>query len=264
MKQALYTSNISLEIGHFSLNKISASIPEGKITGIVGPNGSGKSTLLRILSNLQKPDDGYIVIDEKSIKDYKGKELAQTLAMMPQAKSSLPNITVKELVQFGRSPYKGYFRSNSHQQDEQIVEWALRLTNTEHFANRMFHTLSGGEQQKVRIALALVQKAPILLLDEPTTFLDITHQIEVMELVETINREEKMTIVMVLHELQQAASYCDYLVVMKNGAIAQAGKPKELLTSSFLKDIYDIEAKVKYEEGYPLIIPIKGKQKVNI
>ncbi|KMK78169.1 ABC transporter ATP-binding protein [Alkalihalobacillus pseudalcaliphilus] len=259
MTVEIATKNLNVQLGTFHLNDATIDIPKGKMTAIIGPNGSGKSTLLKALTQLVGTNTGSISIKEKDIHDYKRKEFARTVAMLPQSKQSFPNLTVQELIAYGRSPYKRFFEKTSLGHDQEIIQWAMEITNTQKHADRLFHTLSGGEQQKVRIALALAQKTDILLLDEPTTFLDVTHQIELMELLEQIQRKFSMTIVMVLHELQQAATYCDYVITVKNGSIRAAGNPVDLLTSAFIKDIYNIDVKILFDDGLPLIIPVKGQ-----
>ncbi|MFD0677655.1 MULTISPECIES: ABC transporter ATP-binding protein [unclassified Paenibacillus] len=253
---SIQTEHIELHVGSFQLHDISVSIPAGKVTAIVGPNGSGKSTLLKIITQLLQADKGNVLINSKPVKEYKTLELAQTLAMLTQSKHSLPDLTVRELITYGRSPYKRLF-DRITSDDTNIIDWAMEVTSTKKHENRMFHTLSGGEQQKARIAMALAQQTTIILLDEPTTFLDIAHQLDVMEMLQKINQEFKITIVMVLHDLQQAASYCDYLIAMKNGKIKVTGKPGEIISSHFLEDVYNIEAKVTFVDTYPIIIPIK-------
>ncbi|MED4162854.1 ABC transporter ATP-binding protein [Halalkalibacterium halodurans] len=257
MKYAIITEQLGLQVDSFQLDHLEIAIPKGKITAIVGPNGSGKSTLLKIISRLLKQDVGDVRIEAMSTANMQPKDFAQKLAMMPQSKQALPNLTVEELIAYGRSPYQKWFQAKKSEEDQSIIEWAMTVTGTKKHANRMFHTLSGGEQQKVRIALALAQKTDILLLDEPTTYLDIAHQLDVMEMLEEINEKYSITVVMVLHELQQAAAYCDHLIAMKKGAVVAEGEPKQLLTSSFLKDVYQIEAKVIFEDHYPLIVPTK-------
>ncbi len=230
---AIQTEQLELEMGHFRLDNISASIPKGKITGIVGPNGSGKSTLLKVMTRLLDADKGEVQIEQRPLKDYSTKELARSVSMLPQSKSGLPELTVRELVAYGRSPHKRLFESRMKQEDEAIIDWALEITGTKRHENRMFHTLSGGEQQKARIAMALAQKTDILLLDEPTTYLDIAHQLDVMEMLQKINQEYNLTILMVLHDLQQAAHYCDYLIAMKRGKIVTTGTPEDILSREF-------------------------------
>lgn len=261
---AIETNEISLQRHEFQLSDISISIPKHKITTIVGPNGSGKSTFLKIVSRLIKANNGIITVNGKNIHRYKSKEFAKELAMLPQSKEHLPNMTVRELISFGRSPYKSMFKHRLNKEDEEIIAKAMRVTDTTKYKDRLFYSLSGGEQQRVRIAMALAQNTDILLLDEPTTYLDMAHQFEVMELLQTINEEYRSTIVMVLHDLQQAAMYSHFMVAMKKGKVVAEGKPHELLTSEFLRNVYEIDAKIAFKDGYPFIIPNLRGNKVCI
>lgn len=252
---AIQTEYLSLKVDTFFLDHISLKIPSQKITSIVGPNGSGKSTLLKLISLLTLADSGKVYIQNKESKKYKAKEFAQTIAMLPQSKGVLPNITVRDLIAYGREPYKHFFSNRLNREDQTIIQEAMEMTNTMKHKERLFYSLSGGEQQRVRIAMALAQKTSIVLLDEPTTFLDIAHQYELMELLQQINKQYNKTIIMVLHDLQQAASYSDYMIAMKNGQVVDVGEPKQLLTQQFLRTVYDIHAKVFFQDGFPLIIP---------
>lgn len=253
---AIQTEDINVNLGMFQLKDVSLTIPKGKMTAIIGPNGSGKSTLLKIVTQLLQKDEGAISVLDKELKEYKRKEFAHVLTMMPQSKETMPDLTVREIVSFGRSPYQGVFSKHNKRADEEAIEWALSLTGTKKHEDRMFHTMSGGEQQKVRIAMALAQKTDILLLDEPTTYLDIAHQLALMELLQKINNIYGITVVMVLHELQQAAKYCHQLIAMKKGRVITTGSPNEMFTPSFFKEVYEIDAKIIFDEGYPLIIPM--------
>lgn len=253
---AIQTEDINVNLGMFQLQDVSLAIPKGKMTAIIGPNGSGKSTFLKTVTQLLRKETGEIQVLNKDLKTYKRKEFAHVLTMMPQSKDTLPDLTVREIVAFGRSPYQGFFNQHEKKSDEEAIEWALTITGTKKHQDRMFHTMSGGEQQKVRIAMALAQKTDILLLDEPTTFLDIAHQLDLMELLETINGLYGITVVMVLHELQQAAKYCQHLIAMKKGKVAATGSPRDILTSDFFKEVYEINAKVIFDEEYPIIIPL--------
>lgn len=255
---AINARNISHHVDGFSLKDINLSIPKGKISSIVGPNGSGKSTFLKLISQLLPCSCGEICVYGKPVDCYKKKEFARTVSMLPQSKQSLPNVTVKELISYGRSPYKSMFQQRPSAEDDATVTWAMEISGTAKHQDRLFHALSGGEQQKVRLAMALAQKTDILLLDEPTTYLDIAHQIDLMELVQKINQEQGITIVMVLHDLQQAAAYSDYIIALKEGCVTETGAPKEVLTSGFLKKVYNIRASIRFEEDYPIIIPIRN------
>jgi len=254
---AIQTEHLQLDLGHFQLDGVTVSIPEGKMTAIVGPNGSGKSTLLKIVSRLAAADGGEIRVGDRLVQTFKPAEFARTLTMLPQSKEMFPDLTVQEIVAYGRSPHKRFWENRMSAEDREAIEWAMEATGTEKHRDRLFHTLSGGEQQKVRIAMALAQKTGILLLDEPTTFLDLSHQLDVMEMLQRLNREWGLTIVMVLHDLQQAAAYCHYLIAMKHGLVVAEGEPRAVITPRFLRYVYDIDAKVRFEEDYPIIIPVQ-------
>ncbi|WP_340084727.1 ABC transporter ATP-binding protein [Siminovitchia sp. FSL H7-0308] len=260
---AIQTKDITLDIGHFHLKDISCSIPAGKITAIVGPNGSGKSTILKLITQLTKQTSGQVYIHNKQANQYSLKKLSQTISMLPQSKEGLPDLTVKELVAYGRSPYKKLFEHRLTKEDEKIIDWALNLTDTKKYEHRLLHTLSGGERQRARIAMALAQSTDILILDEPTTFLDIAHQLDLMEMLQHINEHYRMTIIMVLHDLQQAAAYSHHLIAVKNGLIQAMGSPAAILNSQFLQDIYDIDAKVQFDGEFPIIIPNTKKLRRN-
>ncbi|GGF88541.1 ferric citrate ABC transporter ATP-binding protein FecE [Paenibacillus albidus] len=246
-----------LHFGHngFRLKDILLSVPLGKITTIVGPNGSGKSTLLRVLSGLASPYSGEVLVHGEDLRRFPRRKLARTLSMLPQSKLVPDNLTVRELVAYGRSPYQSPWSYRPYTADIDHINRALQLTGTTAHADRMFHTLSGGEQQKARIAMTLAQNTDILLLDEPTTFLDIAHQFEVMSMLKAINHETGITIVMVLHDLPQAVAFCDHMIALKRGAVVAAGPPRALLDTEFLHQVYDLNASVTYVENYPVIIP---------
>lgn len=253
---ALETHGISARLGMFALHDVSVLLPKGKITAIVGPNGSGKSTLLKALSRLLAISGGDIRMDDRPIRQYGAAEFAQKLTMLPQSGGLLPNLTVRELVTYGRYPYKRLFRQRMNEDDRRMIDWAMTVTGTKAHADRLFYTLSGGEQQKARIAMALAQQTDILLLDEPTTYLDIARQLEILENLKQINRTIGVTMVMVLHDLQQAARYCDHLIAMKRGTVVAEGSPQEILTAAFFQSVYEIEAKVKFEDNELIVIPL--------
>ncbi|MED4036857.1 ABC transporter ATP-binding protein [Niallia taxi] len=250
----LKSEELQFRQGKFQLHDINIEFPEGKMTAIVGPNGSGKSTLLKLFARLLKADNGLVTLDNQPIHKYKRKEYSQKIAMLPQAKEVLPSITVKELVGYGRVPFQRLTGPVS-EEDKEIIAWAIRETGLENMADRMVGHLSGGELQRARIAMALAQKTSVLLLDEPTTFLDITHQLELMKILSRINKTYQITVIMVLHELQYAGAYSDNLIVMKRGEIFQTGKPQAILTAQLLKEVYEIDASIKFENNYPVIIP---------
>ncbi|MBF2628786.1 ABC transporter ATP-binding protein [Listeria marthii] len=225
------------------LKNVSFTIQKNKINTIVGPNGSGKSTLLEILARLLSPSSGDILLEGKSIFEWKAKEFAQNVAIVHQNNMLPSELTVKELLCFGRLPYKNW-RMTRTKADDFAVEWALEQTELTEKAEQFVDSLSGGERQRVFIATALVQDTPILLLDEPTTFLDMYFQLEILELVKRLNQEENLTIVMILHDLNQALAYSDQLIVMKNGEVVAKGEPGKLLTTELIAETYGVVAEV--------------------
>ncbi|WP_019908583.1 heme oxygenase [Paenibacillus sp. HW567] len=252
---AIECRHIGYSRGNFRLESIGLSIPQGQLTTIVGPNGSGKSTLLRLLSGLAAPGSGEVLLLGKPLQAYARRDLARTLSMLPQSRQVPENLTVRELAAYGRAPYRSPWSYRPSTEDNALIDRALQLTGTAIFSDRMFHTLSGGEQQKARIAMTLAQNTEIVLLDEPTTFLDLAHQLDVMNTLREINRETGITIVMVLHDLPQAAAYSHYMIALKRGTVAAAGNPRELLNTLFLHKVYELDATVHYVDDYPVIIP---------
>ncbi|NOK63897.1 MAG: ABC transporter ATP-binding protein [Chloroflexi bacterium AL-W] len=249
----------SLRIGYLEqvvIQNLGVTIQEGQITALVGPNGSGKSTLLKTLARLIKPMNGAVYLDGRAISQLPTAEVARRLAILPQGPSAPPTLTVSELVEQGRFPHAGPLRM-LRRQDHQAIDAALQLTGMTNFAQRRLDNLSGGERQRAWIALALAQATPILLLDEPTTFLDIGHQLEVLALVQSLNRERNMTIVLVLHDLNQAAQYAHRMIVMQRGAIVADGEPAATLTQTLLADVFRVRAHIVAdpESGAPVCLP---------
>ena len=232
-------------------------LPEGRVTMIVGANACGKSTLLRGLSRLLKPAAGVVALDGKDIHTCPARELARTLGLLPQHPTAPDGITVRDLVGRGRYPHQGFFRSWSAK-DDAAVQRALEATGTLELAGRDVDELSGGQRQRVWIAMALAQETDVLLLDEPTTFLDLAHQVEVLDLVTDLNRARGTTVAIVLHDLNLAARYADHIIAMKDGAVAAMGSPAEVVTEDLVRDVFRLESRVVPDpvSGTPLIIPI--------
>ncbi|MBC1379520.1 ABC transporter ATP-binding protein [Listeria innocua] len=242
------------------LKNVSFTIQKNKINTIVGPNGSGKSTLLEILARLLSPKSGEVLLEGKSIFEWKAKEFAQNVAIVHQNNILPSELTVKELLYFGRLPYKNW-RMTRTKADDLAVEKALKQTELSEKAEKFVDSLSGGERQRVFIATALAQDTPILLLDEPTTFLDMYFQLEILELVKRLNQEENLTIVMILHDLNQALTYSDQLVVMKNGEVVAKGNPETLLTTELIAETYGVVAEVLCDaKTGKYIVPQKRKE----
>jgi len=232
-------------------------VPPGRITAIVGPNACGKSTLLRSMSRLLAPRDGQVLLDGKSVHRMPAKELARTLGLLPQSPIAPEGITVTDLVGRGRQPHQGIFTRWSHSDDQAVAD-ALDATQTASLADRSVDELSGGQRQRVWIAMALAQQTDLLLLDEPTTFLDVSHQIEVLDLLTDLNRSRGTTIVMVLHDLNLAARYADHLIALADGTVHAAGRPAEVLTEDCVRSVFGIESRVITDpvSNTPLMLPI--------
>jgi iron complex transport system ATP-binding protein len=231
-------------------------VPAGRITAIVGANGCGKSTLLRALARLIAPRSGQVVLDGMALHTRPTKEVARTLGLLPQAPVAPEGIVVADLVGRGRHPHqKMLARFTAH--DYEVVAQSLAATGISEFADRPVDELSGGQRQRVWIAMALAQQTDILLLDEPTTFLDLAHQVEVLDLLTDLNRDRGTTIVMVLHDLNLAARYADHLFAMCGGAIVASGEPSSVVTSDLIREVFDMDALVVPDpvSGTPIVIP---------
>ena len=239
------------------LNELDLVVPPGRITAIVGANACGKSTLLRTMSRLISPRMGQVLLDGKSIHSTPSRQLARTMGLLPQSPIAPEGITVADLVSRGRHPHQGFF-SRWTRADEEAVAEALATTRTVELADRPVDELSGGQRQRVWIAMALAQQTDILLLDEPTTFLDISHQVEVLDLLIDLNQSRGTTIVMVLHDLNLAARYADYLVAMAGGCIRVSGTPDEVLTERTVREVFGLESRIMSDptSGRPIMLPI--------
>jgi iron complex transport system ATP-binding protein len=235
---------------------VSLDIKDGKFSVIIGPNGCGKSTLLRGLCNLLPPSMGQVLLDGHNIARLPSRRLAKEVGLLPQSAQAPPGITVIDLVARGRYPHQGPFRQQSLE-DERIVALSMDAAGISDLAYNEVETLSGGQRQRVWIALVLAQETPILLLDEPTTYLDIAHQLDLLSLLRKLNREGGRTIVAVLHDLNQARRYADHLVVMKDGEIIIEGSPAALMTSALLQQIFGLDAVIINDpvSHTPLIVP---------
>tara|TARA_R110002020_G_scaffold16823_2_gene59314 strand:+ start:7179 stop:8066 length:888 start_codon:yes stop_codon:yes gene_type:complete len=239
------------------LQGLDLAIAPGSITAIVGANACGKSTLLRTLSRLIAPSEGHVLLDGASIHRMRSRDLARTLGLLPQSPIAPEGITVADLVSRGRHPHQGLF-SRWSVKDDAAVAAALEATGTWDLSERAVDELSGGQRQRVWIAMALAQQTDILLLDEPTTFLDISHQVEVLDLLTDLNRMKRTTIVMVLHDLNLAARYADCLVAMAGGAIHALGRPEEVLTEATIRHVFGLDSRVITDptSGRPMMLPI--------
>ncbi|MDW7669120.1 MAG: ABC transporter ATP-binding protein, partial [Bacillota bacterium] len=242
------------------IEDISFKIKENTITTLIGPNGCGKSTILKTITKSKKPLSGEIYLNNKNIYSIKEKDLAQLMTILPQSPKVPEDFTVRDLVEYGRFPHSS-FMSRLSKRDHQIIDWAIESTKIENLQHRKIETLSGGERQRAWIAMALAQEPRLLLLDEPTTYLDICHQFEILELIKRLNREMGITVVMVLHDINQAARYSDKIIAIKNKKIYTEGEPRQIITEKLLEDVFNIRSKI-YEDkdnNCPYFLPIKNK-----
>ena len=241
---SLSVHNLSITVNKNEILKnISVSFREGKRTAIIGPNGCGKSTLLRAVSGLSRDYGGEVLLDGADMKKLPRRAIAEKLAILPQGVSAPADLTVKDLVAYGRFPYRSLFKSAA-KEDAEIVAQAMAKMRVSHLQSRLVATLSGGERQRAWIAMALAQQPQILLLDEPTTYLDIAHQLEIMQIVSELNAREGMTVIMVLHDINHARLYADDVVIIKNKGVFAAGEPQKVITPGTLGDVFGVEAAV--------------------
>lgn len=257
MNARLSAHSVSVGYGDTVISRdVTLDIPDGQVTTLIGANGCGKSTLLRGLSHLLPLSAGSVTLDGKKLGDYSSRELATRLSMLPQSPITPAGVTVADLVARGRHPHQSWLQqwSASH---SAAVDEAMALTNVFQLRDRPVDSLSGGQRQRVWIAMVLAQDTDIVFLDEPTTYLDLAHSIDVLELVSTLNKEQGKTIVMVLHDLNLAARYSDNLVLMKDGSVTALGSPESTITPQALRDVFDLDSRVIEDPvtGGPLIVP---------
>ena len=254
--EAISVKNLSVSYENNTIiENMSLSIPKGKISIIIGANGCGKSTILKTISRINKPNSGDIFINNKNIKKVKERDIAKEVAFLPQGPVCPSGLTVRELVAFGRFPHQKMIGGlNTH--DKEVIDWAIKETGLSEFADREVENLSGGQRQRAWIAMTLAQETEIIMLDEPTTYLDMSYQLEVLEVLQKLNREKKITVVIVLHELNNACRFADNIIGLKKGKIICEGRPIEVITKENLKEIYGIDATLEASENgeYPVCI----------
>lgn len=232
------------------------SIKQGKVTTLIGANGCGKSTLFNLITKNLRPNSGEIRLESKDISQVKLKDFARQVAIVHQYNTAPADISVEKLVAFGRTPYHGFGSPSNSEEDEEKIKRALEITNTEKLKDKAVAQLSGGQKQRVWIAMALAQDTKILFLDEPTTYLDIRYQLQILKLVRKLNEEYGMTVIMVLHDINQSLYYSDEIVAMKDGRITAQGKPEEIITSELIKNVYDVELGISAVNGRPFVLPV--------
>lgn len=241
--------------GNTILSELSVRLPKGKITALIGPNGCGKSTLLKALSRILTPSSGRVSLNGETVHGMPEKAVAQKISLLPQTLVNPEGITVQQLVEYGRTPYLSHWGRLS-EEDRIQVAMAMEETGVVDLAERPLEALSGGQRQRVWIAMILAQNTDIVMLDEPTTYLDLSHQVELMNMMRAMNDKGK-TVVVVLHDLNQACRYCDHLVVLKDGAIVTEGEPGTVFNSALLNDVFNLKATVISDPvaGTPMCIP---------
>ncbi|WP_097002283.1 ABC transporter ATP-binding protein [Lacrimispora amygdalina] len=228
---------------HIVVNGLNLCILEGKVTSLIGPNGCGKSTILKAAGRILKPQKGAVLLNGDDIRSLPTREVAKRMSILPQTPAAPSGLTVRELVSYGRFPHQeGVGRQKK--EDEAIIEWALDITRLSDVETAEVDKLSGGQRQRVWIAMALAQQSSLILLDEPTTYLDMAYQLEVLELLEKLNRERGSTIIMVLHDLNLASRFSDFLVAIREGCIIAQGTPEEIMTPRVLRDTFYIDAEI--------------------
>jgi iron complex transport system ATP-binding protein len=245
--------------GRTVIDQFSLHVQKGQMISIIGPNGSGKSTILKALTRRIRRDAGHIEVAGRDLDSLSQLQLSRIVCMLSQSNVCPADMTVGELASYGRIPHKKWYERLT-KEDERITDWALQLTHMTSYRDRLVSSLSGGEAQRAWLAMALAQRPKLLLLDEPTTYLDIGHQLEVLDTVKTLNRELNLTVIMVLHDLNHAAAYSDQVCVIKDGNIQAFGHPKLVLTTALIRDVYGVETQIQQSRTYSApYIQVLGK-----
>lgn len=250
-------SDLTFSYGkHEVLKGLDLSIHEGKITTLIGANGCGKSTLFNLLTKNLTPDSGTIRLNGTELSAIKRRDFARQVAIVHQYNTAPADLTVQRLIGYGRTPYQRMGVAANAKEDEEKVRWAMEITNTAKLADKPAAELSGGQKQRVWIAMALAQDTKLLFLDEPTTYLDIRYQLDILKLIRRLNREFGITIVMVLHDINQSLYYSDEIVAMKDGRVSAQGLPGEVITSELVREVYGVDLNISHLDGKPFILPI--------
>ncbi len=240
----LKIQNLTVDYGIKPIvEELSIDVEKGKMISILGPNGSGKSTVLHAVAKFIKKRSGNVLVDNCDTASIKSKDLAKKMCVLSQINTSPDDFVIRDLIYYGRTPHKRWFETRTPE-DEEIIDWAIKETNLQGYEEKKMLHLSGGERQRVWIAMSLAQQPTLLLLDEPTTYLDISHQLEILELLQRLNQQLNITVVMVLHDLMQAATYSDAVAVLHNGKIKAYGKPEDVLNADLIRQVYNVGAHI--------------------
>ena len=238
------------------LDKLEFTLHEGTITTLIGANGCGKTTLFNLMTKNLRPDTGEVFLREENISAMRLKDFAKQVAIVHQYNTAPVDITVEKLVSYGRTPYHTMGLTPNAKEDEEKVQWALEVTHTAKHKDKPVIALSGGQKQRVWIAMALAQDTNVLFLDEPTTYLDVRYQLQILRLIRQLNREYGLTIIMVLHDINQSLYYSDEIVAMKDGKMVAQGLPEEIITPELVKAVYGVELSISNVDGKPFVIPV--------
>ncbi len=250
-------SGLSFAYGKLQVLKgLDLTIHEGAITTLIGANGCGKSTLFNLMTKNLKPAEGEIHLYGENVASCRIKDFAKQVAIVHQYNTAPADLTVEKLVEYGRTPYHTMGLSPNPQEDEEKVKWALEITNTLEIKDKPVTDLSGGQKQRVWIAMALAQDTKVLFLDEPTTYLDVRYQLDILRLIKKLNREFGITVIMVLHDINQSLYYSDEIVAMKDGKIIAHGLPEEIITTELVRQVYDVDLQIQKVDGKPFVIPV--------
>lgn len=253
----LSAEHLAYAAGHTPiLEDVALDVARGQRLAIIGPNGAGKSTLLRLLAGLARPSGGAVQLEGCDIRRIGRQALARRLAVLPQGVEAVADTTVRRLVGYGRFPYRSHLRAEDPVKDREAVDWAMQVTHVEALQNRQVQSLSGGERQRAFLAMVLAQQPEVLLLDEPTTYLDMAHQLEVMQIITAVNRQYGVTIVMVLHDINHALQYADAVAVLQGRRIVRQGRPEDVISAKLLADVFGVEADAFTDrEGRTVYLP---------
>ncbi|MBQ9066464.1 MAG: ABC transporter ATP-binding protein [Clostridia bacterium] len=238
------------------LRDLSVTVSKGKVTTIIGANGCGKSTLLNLMTKNLHPDEGTILLDGRDIAEIRGKEYARKVAIVHQNNVAPPDVTVERLVSFGRTPYTRRGVPEDKKQDEEKIRWALDVMKLTDLKDQPVSELSGGQRQRAWIALALAQGTDFLFLDEPTTYLDVRYQLQILRLVRDLNERYGLTIVMVLHDINQSLCYSDEIIALKDGTVVAQGKPADVINETLIREVYDVDLQLVEVDGEPFVLPV--------